>query len=150
MKFQRIAFLIALGFAILIPSADRLAAQNTTSGALTGVVSDSSDAVVPGARVELEDQAEGTTHIVTTDEEGRYLFSFLRPGRYSLTVTKNGFAPTTHNLDVFLGPPATLNLTLLVASGASSITVTAERPLIDAENGDAATTMTERQVSALP
>jgi carboxypeptidase family protein len=150
MKFQRTAFLIALGFAILIASADRLAAQNTTSGALTGVVTDSSDAVVPGARVELKDKAKGTTHVGTTDGEGRYLFSFLRPGRYSLTVTKKGFAPATHNLDVFLGPPATLNLTLSVASGASSIIVTAERPLIDAENGDAATSMTERQVSALP
>jgi hypothetical protein len=118
MKFLRVPFLIALGSAILITLPDRVAAQNTTSGALTGVVTDSGDALIPAAHVELKDNAKGTTDVSSTDAEGRYLFSFLRPGSYTLVASKKGFASATQQLDVFLGPPATLNIMLSIAQTA--------------------------------
>jgi hypothetical protein len=57
-------------------------AQTTTSGGLTGIVSDPSHAVVPAAVVELRDDAKGTIQTAKTDADGVYRFFFLAPGRY--------------------------------------------------------------------
>jgi hypothetical protein len=53
-------------------------------------------------------------------------------------------------VNVLLGPPGTVNVTLEIANASSEITVTDEVPLIQAENGDVSTTMTLLQVSQLP
>jgi protocatechuate 3,4-dioxygenase beta subunit len=50
------------------------------------VVSDPSGAVVPGALVELRDNAKGTVHLARTDSDGAYRFFFLAPGKYTLKV----------------------------------------------------------------
>jgi len=55
-----------------------LSAQTTTSGALTGVITDQTSAVVPNAEVEIKDTAKGTTRSTKSDREGLYhLFSAL-------------------------------------------------------------------------
>ena len=71
--------------------AGELNAQTTTSGALGGVVTDPSRAVVPDADVEIRDSAKGTTQATKTDREGVYRFFFLAPGRYTLTVRVAAF-----------------------------------------------------------
>src|SRR5579862_294589 len=129
---------------------DPALAQNTTSGALTGTITDSSGAIVPAARVELRENTKGSTQAAATDTDGRYSFPFLRPGSYSVTVTKKDFAPAKIQVDVFVGPAATLNVVLFVASGTIDITVSAQRPLLDAENGDSAATLVQREISAVP
>jgi hypothetical protein len=143
-------FLISL---ILLPAgslSNSLYAQNVTSGGLTGVVTDPSDAVVQDANVDLKDNAKGTRLSTKTTAEGAYLFSFLLPGSYTLSVTHPGFQTATRALDVLLGPPATLNVRLAIASASNTINVTEEAPLIKAENGDVSTTVDRQQVSQVP
>jgi hypothetical protein len=82
--------LLAILLAVASP-ANKLNAQTTTSGGLSGVVTDPSHAVVSGAGVEIKDNAKGTTQSSKTDREGVYQFSFLAPERYTLTVTHEGF-----------------------------------------------------------
>src|ERR1022692_5088918 len=91
----------------LVISSCELSAQTTTSGGLTGVLTDPSDAVIPNADVELKDNAKGTTVQAKTNAEGVYQFSFLLPSSYTLTVAHRGFQTTKHVLDVSLGTPAT-------------------------------------------
>lgn len=68
MKLQPPSFVLsALFFAIAF--ATHLTAQSTTSGGLTGVVTDSTDAVVPGAEIEIDNQSKGTTQRTKTDRE---------------------------------------------------------------------------------
>src|SRR5258705_3262945 len=67
--------------------ANRATAQTTSSGALTGVVTDHTNAVVGDAEIEIKDSARGTTQSAKTSGEGAYQFSFLRPGMYTLSVT---------------------------------------------------------------
>jgi len=124
--------------------------QTSTSGALSGVVIDQSNAVVPDAAVEIEDVAKGTTQSAKTDSKGIYQFSFLRPGRYTLKVTHPGFQEERRSVTIQLGPPGTVNITLLVAKTSSEITVTGEGPLIQAENGDVSATMNQKQISEVP
>lgn len=136
--------LVALGFA------DRLHAQTATSGGLTGVVTDQSGAVLPAAEVEINDNRKGTTQSTQTDREGVYRFFFLPPSTYTLTVVRSGFRKETRAVNVLLGPSGTVNVTLEIAQASSEVTVTGEAPLIQAENGDASTTMTQKQISEVP
>jgi hypothetical protein len=136
MPLRRISgLLLALLLATVTPT-NKLNAQTTTSGGLTGVVTDPSQAVVPDAAVEIMDNAKGTTQSTKTDREGVYQFSFLAPGRYTLTVTHAGFREEKRAMNILLGPTVSANVTLQVANVSTRVSVIAEAPLLQAENGD--------------
>jgi carboxypeptidase family protein/TonB-dependent receptor-like protein len=139
-------------FAILFAAspANKLNAQTTTSGGLTGVVTDPSHAVVSGASVEIKDNARGTTQSTKTDREGVYRFFFLAPERYTLTVSHGGFRTENRTVNVRLGPPVSVNVTLQLAKATTSVSVIAEAPLVQAENGDVSVTMNQKQISEVP
>jgi hypothetical protein len=124
--------------------------QTTTSGGLAGVVIDQTTAVVPDAAVEIKDAAKGTTQSAKTDREGVYQFPFLRPGTYTLSVRHPGFQEERRSVNVQVGPPVTVNITLQVAKARSEITVTDEAATIQAENGDVSATMNQKQISEVP
>jgi len=138
------AFLLATCFTT------ELRAQTTTSGGLTGVVTDQSGALVVNAGVEIKDDSKGTTQSTKTDREGVYRFFFVSPARYTLKVTHQGFRTESLTLNVLLGPPVTVNVSLVIAKTSSEITVTGEAPLIHAENGDASATMNQKEISEVP
>jgi len=141
----------SFSFLLLVFSfASDLNAQTTTSGGLTGVITDQSSAVVPDAAVELKDNAKGVTQSAKTDRQGVYRFFFLTPGRYTLTVTHAGFREETRAVNILLGPPVSVNVTLAVAMASTNVTVPDEVPLLQAENGDVSATMNQKQVSELP
>jgi hypothetical protein len=125
-------------------------AQTTTSGALTGVVTDQTNAVIPNAEVELRDVAKGTMRSTRTDSEGLYQFFFLAPSKYTLHVTHDGFRQERRTVDVLLGPPVTVNVGLTIATATNEVRVTDEAPRINAENGDVSGTINQKQVSELP
>ena len=60
-----------------------LNAQTTASGAVAGVVTDQSLAVITEAEVEIRNDAKGTTQSTRTDREGVYRFFFIPPGAYT-------------------------------------------------------------------
>src|SRR5215469_18025175 len=66
--------------ALLLPAA--LVAQGYF-GTVSGVLTDTSGAVVQGAKVTLTDEQKGFTFNTTSDNEGRYLFVSMPPGLYS-------------------------------------------------------------------
>jgi carboxypeptidase family protein len=125
-------------------------AQTTASGGLTGVVTDPSGAVVPDASAEITDNAKGTTQATKTDREGVYRFFFVAPGRYTLTVTHDGFRTEIRVVTVPLGPPVTVNVVLEIAKTITTVEVTGEAPLIHAENGDVSATMDQKRISEVP
>src|SRR5229473_8196545 len=127
-----------------------LHAQTTTSGELTGVVTDPSGAVVVGADVEIKNNSKGTTQSMKTDRDGAYRFSFLAPARYTLTVSHDSFRIESRAANVLLGPPVSVNVTLQVAKATASVSVTAEAPLVHSENGDVSTTMNVQQIAEVP
>ena len=75
---------------LLLPAA--LAGQATAgSAAVSGQVRDSSDAVLPGARVVLTEQARSLDRETLSNEAGNFLFPSVPAGLYSLRVTKENF-----------------------------------------------------------
>ena len=140
------AVLVLLGLML----SDGAGAQNATSGGLAGVVTDPSNAVVPGARVQLKENAKGTSQAKTTDRYGGYSFSFVPPGTYTLTVTHPGFRTVSQILVVSVGPPSTLNVRLAIAESSDTVIVTGDTVPLHAENGDASTTVGRLQIAQVP
>src|SRR5215471_9827181 len=97
---------------LAVTLANELNAQTTTSGGLTGVVTDQSNAVLPNANVEIDDNAKGIAQSTRTDREGVYRFFFLAPSKYALTVTHDGFREERRTVNIVLGPPVSVNVTL--------------------------------------
>ena len=150
MRLRPISVLLLAVLLAMVAPPNELNAQTTTSGGLTGVVIDSSHALVPDAVVELRDNTKGTLQSAKTDRAGVYRFFFLAPSRYKLTVSRDGFREASEEVSVLLGPPGTLNITLEIAKQSTTVKVTDETPLLQAENGDVSTTMNQLQVSQVP
>jgi iron complex outermembrane recepter protein len=99
----------------------------TPPGRLTGSVRDESGAGLPGARVAITD-AQGTTTAATTDSSGAYALPDLKPGRYVVQVSLQGFSTVTRReVSVAGGSSQALDITLKVASLSEEITVTGTR-----------------------
>jgi len=129
---------------------NKLSAQSTTSGGLSGVVSDPSHAVVPDASVEVRDNTRGTIQATKTDSDGVYRFFFVAPGSYTLTVSHAGFHEESQKINVQLGPAGTRNITLKLAGTSATVEVTDEVPLLQAENGDVSSTVSRQQITEVP
>jgi len=150
MSLRPISVSLLVGIFLTTPSLSRLNAQTLTSGGVTGVVTDQSLAVLPNAEVEIRDVTKGTTESTKTDRDGVYRFFFLSPGQYTLTVVHDRFRKEGRNVTVLLGTPVTVNITLEIAKANTQLSVTAEAPLVQADNGDVSTTVSQTQVSELP
>ncbi len=132
-------------------SAVSVSAQSTYTGKLSGEVTDSSGAVIAGAKVTLTDQATNVATTVTTDSKGVYVISGLRPATYSILVEATGLAPVERK-DVVLAvsQEASLNFKLVPGTVNSTVTVTEEAPLLDTGNATLGTDVTNEYVRNIP
>ena len=100
---------------ILFFSAASLFAQ--TSGGLTGRVTDSTGAALPGVTVEAKSPSLQGTRTVVTESDGAYRLALLPPGEYTVQFNLSGFAPLTRNrITVALGKDTALDATLRPAA----------------------------------
>jgi hypothetical protein len=100
-------------------------AQASSSGTVSGQVTDQSDAAVPGADVKLTDITTNTPRTTTTNDAGRYIFVDIPPGTYVLTVSKPGFRMAKlSGQTVGVGSPLTVNVKLVIGSVAETVEVT--------------------------
>src|SRR5262249_16041009 len=72
-----------------------LDAQTANTGTLSGALTDSRGAAVPGAKVERWEAGTGFRRWQTRNDAGQYVFPNISPGRYKLTATKLGFRAVT-------------------------------------------------------
>ena len=77
---------------VVVFSALAVMAQVDT-GAILGVITDRSGAVVPGASVRIVEESTNSFTDLRTNDSGFYSAPALRPGRYQVTVSKEGFRP---------------------------------------------------------
>jgi hypothetical protein len=124
--------------------------QIYTSSVL-GTVTDSSGAVVPGAKATLVNVNTGVTDTTQTNGAGDYLFQYLQPGQYTLTVEAKGFKKfVRENVSLQMYSKLSVNVTLEPGAITQSITVKALTPLLQTQTGEQSATISSHQVAELP
>lgn len=126
-------------------------AQNAVTGAVTGVVTDPSGAVVPGATVTITDIDTQEQRVVTTNSEGRYSAPLLKPAQYLVVASGAGLNSNKVSVTVLVDRQAVVDLKMTPTSGQQTVTVTAGTDqLIDTQGSAPVTTLTEKQIQELP
>ncbi|HXN46912.1 MAG TPA: carboxypeptidase-like regulatory domain-containing protein [Bryobacteraceae bacterium] len=122
------------------------------SASLTGVVHDSSEAAVPGAKVTLASPEKGVTRTFTTDADGRYSFALLPPATYILTVEVTGFSSFKQaGIVLEAGQSSSQEVTLQVGAIHSEVTVSAEGgAILTSDNANVSSDLNEQQIDQLP
>src|SRR6266496_2376593 len=117
-----------------------------TSATLNGTVVDATGAVIPGAKINLKNQASGDMRNTVSNGDGYFTFAAIPPGRYTLNVSKDGFS-SWELKDVVLESadkrlvtgitlkPSTTNETITVEGTAGEIT--------PVDSGEKSTTINE-------
>lgn len=121
------------------------------TGTVTGIITDPSGAVVPGAHAQLVDEAKGYSYSATTNATGRYLFNSIPPGAYTLTITQQGFRTQSQsNITVDVNQNVTVNLSLHLGETSQSVEVKGTAPLLAAQDAVTGQTVYRGLINALP
>ncbi len=142
--------LIVISGCLLLPGI--AAAQSATSGAIAGVVSDSSAGALPGVTVEASSPALiEKVRTVVTDGQGRYNIVTLPTGVYTVTFTLPGFSTfKREGIALTTGFTARVDAEMRVGALEETITVTSESPVVDTQNVRKQTVMSREVLDTLP
>ncbi|MBL8230104.1 MAG: TonB-dependent receptor [Bryobacterales bacterium] len=120
-------------------------------GTITGLLTDPSSAVVPGATVVVQNAGTGSRYETTTTETGQYTVPNLPVGEYEVIFTSPNFKKLVKT-GITLGATQVLRIdaTLEVGQVAESVSVTAEVPRIQSETREVGTSLDNQQLRDLP
>ena len=136
---------------LVLGAAVHVYAQSAGTAEIRGTVTDPTGAVVPGAQVVVRNLDTGAERSLTTNEAGIYLAPLLQPGRYEVTLTKQGFTQVkSTNLALEVGQTLAVDLALSVQAAQQSVTVTSEAGLVETQKFDVSQTITQTYVENLP
>lgn len=136
---------VFLFFALALP----VAAQ-TTTGTVTGIVTDAAGAAVPQATVRLSSEATGFSQAVTTTADGAYVFPLVSPGTYQITIEHQGFQRFVRSFALAVAQQARIDAELTVGQVSESVVVSASAVLLEATSSNLGQVVTNRQVTELP
>ena len=119
-------FIFVLSLGIAVSPANVIGASSGASGTVSGAVKDPSGAVVVGATVTIHNPVSGYERTASTDASGNFTFTNIPFNPYHLTVTDAGFSPISQDVNLNSSVPVDLNLTLQLAGGKTTVTVSSE------------------------
>ena len=141
-----------LAAALVILSVTPTSAQGTSAATISGVVTDTSGAVLPGVTVEATSPILiERSRSAVTDERGEYRIVELRPGTYEVSFTLTGFS--TFKREGLELPPsfnATINVQLRIGAIEESVTVSGASPLVDTQTVTRQTVLPKALLDAVP
>src|ERR1035438_10646543 len=117
----------------------------------TGHVLDSTGAVIQGAQVVVHNQATGVDAKTVTTGSGDYTVTYLIPGTYNITVSKDGFA-TEQKTDILLNvdQTSTIDFNLQVGSTSQVVTVNASASRIELTKSDGGEIVDSERITEMP
>lgn len=147
---RRSSWIHALLFILLALSQTLLLGQGYF-GSVSGIVTDTTGAVIAGAKITLTDQEKGYTFDATTDSTGRYLFRSVAPGLYSVTAVAPGFEEVIRkDLRVAITENASANLSLKVSGGTVSVEVQSQNTALSTEDATTGLVVNRNFINNLP
>jgi outer membrane receptor protein involved in Fe transport len=147
-SFRKQLWLLATLIAITTPLA--LQAQIVETGTITGVVRDSSGAVIAVAQVNIRNAATGLNNATVTDSRGLYVSPPLNPGDYNVEFEASGFGKVQEHIRLEVGQRAAADAVLTVGQNNQTVTVEATSQLLESESSTVSNLRTEEAVKDLP
>ena len=142
------ALSFALAMAALL-AASALAQVDT--GAISGVVTDSTGAIVPGAKVTITETDTNVQVPLSTNDAGFYSAPSLHPGPYQVEVSKPGFQTQKRTgIGLRVQDRIELNFSLAVGSTTTELTVSTEAPVLESETSSLGTVVDGKTIDELP
>ena len=131
-----------------IPS---IAAAQAVTGTLLGNVTDSSGGAVPGVTVTATEAETSVGRSTVTNEAGRYIFSSLVNGRYTVTAELQGFKKVVNqNIKVDVNTTIRVDMVLEVGAMTEAVQVLAETPVLQTDRTDTGRIIESKMVTDLP
>jgi hypothetical protein len=142
-RFSSLLLSMALG-------ASWMYAQSTTA-AITGLITDASGASIPGASITVASESTGLNRQTKSGNLGNYTVSLLPPATYRITVTHDGFRPITRSgVELKVDQFARLDFVLEVGAVSDQVEVTANAPLLDSETSSLGEVVDHAKIVSLP
>ena len=117
--------------------------------ALSGTITDTTGAVLPGVTITAVHEASGNTFVAVTDDKGAFRLA-VRTGVHRLTVELAGFGTVTRAIDLLVNQQAVVNLQMSPSTVQENITVTGDAPLIETTTSQVGGNIDPRQMQDLP
>ena len=128
-----------------------LALAQSFTASVRGVVTDASNSAIPGAKVTVTDVDRNVSQKVTTDTAGRYVFTALPPGNYSLGVESAGFSKYSRAaFPLQVQQQATIDVELSVDAIATSVSVESSATLLNTTSATLGQVVENKYILSLP
>ena len=124
--------------------------QSVNAGDISGIVSDSTGAAVPGVTVTVANINTGVSKVFLTNNDGVYDTSSIVTGTYKITFAKTGFSSLVRSSVTIVEGPTTINAQLGVGSVTEQVVVNTDVPLLKTENGEQSLMLGAETLSQLP
>ncbi len=122
----------------------------STSGAISGEISDSLGEVIPGATITIKSLETSVIRQVVSRSSGNYRIVGLPPGRYEIKAERPGFSPEAWIVTVTVAEEFVVNLSLKPANVTEEITVSTDLAGVELANGAQSGLANEKTVRDLP
>ena len=118
---------------------------------ISGRVTDTTGAVVPGTQINVTNLDTGVKTPTTVNADGQYTIPFLQPGKYSVSATQAGFQSYTRSgITLQSGDKIAIDISLQVGAATTQVNVSADATLLQTQSSTAGQVLTPEEVENLP
>jgi len=150
LRFRHHHYTLAVALVLAVFAPSRAIAQ-AVYGSVSGIITDTTGAVVPGVTVTITSAERKTVDTIVTNESGLYVKERLLPGTYEVKAELTGFrTPVFPDIKVNVDTQTKLNIRLDLGSVSENVTVAGFSPLLKTDRADVATTFESKQINDLP
>jgi hypothetical protein len=142
--------MLKISYSFLFVTASIFAQQAVNYASLGGRVTDPSGAVVESADVSVRQIETNISSAQKTGHDGRFLFPYLRIGKYEVSVRHQGFEEATQPVTLTVGADFDLAFSLVVGQMATKVQVSADAPVVETARTQIASTISQTEVQNLP
>jgi hypothetical protein len=150
-EVMRIKWLGALSIAVIIMFAARGGSAQSTFGSIVGTVQDQTGAFIADAMVMVRNLDDNRSEMTATNQAGEFIVLNLKPGKYEVSVEKNGFTEkSVSNIQLDARQERRVDVQLSVRTVSQSVEVGDNAAVLNTENATIENTMIGQQVAELP
>src|SRR5947207_2097008 len=150
LRFRHHHYTLAVALVLAVFAPSRAIAQ-AVYGSVSGIITDTTGAVVPGVTVTITSAERKTVDAIVTNESGLYVKERLLPGTYEVKAELTGFkTPVFPDIKVNVDTQTKLNIRLDLGAVSENVTVAGFSPLLKTDRADVATTFESKQINDLP